>query len=170
MEFKIIRTNAEDLTTANALKWQLLSKKKQLICLIYLGLGLLLLVCGIVSDRGLWNMLTTAGLVLLIMFGNILYHSAVSKQKFLAGVSEDALRHPEITVTISDGLFSYRNAAAYYEFKWTFFSHYKLHQDYLFIISGGNILSSFSIRSGELPPEDFAALCRFVAGILPEWK
>jgi hypothetical protein len=172
MEFKIIRGFSDHLLLANQLKWRLLIRKQYPLFALNLALALILLFLGMTQASGIWNIFTTGGLLFFVFALRFVYHTMLSKGKFLDSLKKNLLNNDGRTteISISDAGVTYQDQDAHSDLKWSFFSSFKVHENYLFLISGESLMGAISLGENELPTGDFEKLCVLVSSKLPAWK
>ena len=170
MQIEITRSDSKNLLPANKLKWDLFIRKQYKLWIIYFAIGIVFLLMGAAS-KNIWNFFTSFSLLFLVMGITFVYQTINSREKTIESLRKSiSLSDFEITISVNDSVFIYEDSKSYSELKWTFFSGYKIYKDYLFLVAGNNLLSSFSICKNELSPKDFEELHNFVSHLLPEWK
>ena len=71
-----------------------------------------------------------------------------------------------ITITV-ESLY-YKDFQLTQEFKWTFFSHYKLGREYILLLRDNYLLAPFLILTNQLTSDELADLLHFLKKTLPE--
>jgi hypothetical protein len=173
MEIKIVKDSFTDVLERNRTRWNLAHKKNLFYFTFYALGGLFVLAIaalGAKNTADFWGVFSSLGLGLIFLSTYYFLHTFQNKGKYLAGIkaltaqANNKSQHTELV--LKDDLVTYKDLETYSEWKWSVFSSYMLHQDYLFLVMGNSVLNSIIIQKNEVSADEFAELVNFCSGHL----
>jgi len=170
MNIKIEKTNpSQSIVEENSIKWKLFTKMNKKIILYQFIIGSVFIVLGIIdsnSQPSSLNILLSFGISFVLLAGIYWLQTFQNKKKYALKVEMYSTRHAQsdskITININDELVKYQDLELSQEVKWSLFTHYKLYNDYLFLIMDDSFLSSIIIHKKNFEEAEFKELHDFV--------
>lgn len=176
MDITILK-NPEKFLFDNRLRWELFAKKSR-GAIIVIGLcGIVILVIAWIYAKEGENFLgpvSSIGLSFILLCLIYIFQLYQNKQKFLREtsvyVSKLKKLGSETVIKINEDHVSYRDSERFLEYKWSFFSEYRLYKDHLFLTTNDFMLNAMIIGKDETNPTDFSLLVEFAQKRLKERK
>lgn len=176
MEIKIQRQNPNEIIDAYKARWSLFFRTKIKSCALYAFGGVIFMIIGSSNaGTGFWNPMTSFGfsflLLSLIHFGQLFRVRHEQLKKIHSLTMEISKSSSEgIKLSFTKNSVVYEDPQLHTEMRWTHFTSYKVHKDYLFILSDDIFLFGVYVNKKELPADIYSELVNFVSGRLPEKK
>jgi hypothetical protein len=174
MEIIIKRPSNDDLLEHNYIKWKLFSNR-YIILLVYAVMGIFFLVGNWLTLKDgeyFWGFISSFGLSLVFLSLFYFSHIYQYKRKYLSRTKQILNRYKNqnegVEIKITDKLVSYKDLEAYSEMKWTYFTEFKLYNNYLILIIDKQSLNSIIVNRNEISGAQFTELLEFVKNKLPE--
>lgn len=177
MEIIIQRNNNDDLLRQNQIKWRIFSQKNIILFSVYAIVGLVILIITLLSSKegvSFWGFQSSFGLSLIFLSFFYFSHTYRNRANFFARTKQYLNRikplNEGIEIIITDASIRFKDFQTFSEMKWSFFTQYKLYDDYLFIIVESDYLNSIIINKNEIEPTKYSELVNFLKSRLQERK
>lgn len=186
MEIILKDDNAKETYAAKeSIVWKLHSKKYVKFILLNYLIGLILLLIGILifndyNYKSEYHNYQTSeyhvtyvnyhmhltiliGIVFVLSASLNLYYHIKGKNDFFRKINESKTKlFKEVIIQISDGGISYKSFLLESEMKWTFFSMYKIYDNFLFLYSNDALMNSICIDKNLMSEEEFSQVMSFI--------
>jgi len=165
MDIKIIKQIDDTYITESLMRWKSSAKNNLRMIYTFFGLGFFYLIIGITKQNRydtFWNIWTSLGIAFVIVAMLLILHVYTEKSKFISK-AKDCIKKSKTTVVTIEYVFSdkeitVRDSESYGEFKWSLFSEYQLHQDYLLIYLKNAQISVIEVDIKKITADQFDSL------------
>lgn len=173
MDIKIIKQIDDTYITESLIKWKSSAKHNIRMIYTFFGLALFYLIIGVTKQNRhdtFWNFWTSLGIAFVIVAMLLILHVYTEKSKFISKAKDCINKSKTTDVTIeyifSDEEISVRDSESYGEFKWSLFSEYQLHQNYLLIYLKNAQISVIEVDIKKITGDQFNSLLTLISSKL----